>query len=104
MNWKIGMKVVCVESDGALYLRNGATYTIKIIEMCGCGDMAFGLSEITRPVEGQRCYRCNTPSTFRSYHAYRFRPLISDWAEEVLTNSLPKEHPVFSKIKERVEK
>lgn len=108
MSFRIGQKVVRVA--GTRIIPHNIPLTVSIVVTCPrCGIAGLGVEEYPKRNSDPEHY-CNCDCGFDfdsgywlSYSDY-FRPLEDNWAEEVLTNSLPKQHPVFSKIKERVEK
>lgn len=85
-NFRVGQRVVCVDVQGrygkVLYLKKGEIYTIKAINICGCGSIQLVLKEITADANNQYCSNCFTKNSIRSYLSERFRPIDETLAEE----------------------
>lgn len=106
MNWYIGQKVVWIAETYKEFV-NGKTYTIKGLQesLCKCNQIHIDVGVLYNT--GLYCLKCNTNIIKGPCKAWQkeenFRPLEEDFAERILENALPKQHPVFSKIeKEKI--
>jgi len=98
--FKIGQRVVCIDSIPTKYLKKGATYVINGFYACpDCGVLCVKLECFTNPVNSE-CLSCgHTSITDRPiYRESRFAPLsnIADAVEYRLSVSIPE----LTKIKE----
>lgn len=86
MNFKVGQKVVCVDSSGIKNISLGKTYTVTgISESCDCCSIEVSNIKAT-DIKGNlvlngakcRCITCNTvliSNGFAKFRADRFAPL-----------------------------
>lgn len=100
-NFKIGQKVICINSKSTMGSRAGIEekkiYTISRIDFCKCGDVYLEFSEIK--THTGHCTTCM--KIMDSYCGDRFRPLIYNSAtEEILEKFKLTEEKADIQIKE----
>lgn len=81
--FKIGQKVVCVDTTKARHIKQNEIYTISDVISCGCGAVHLVLFEFSFFDPSQICGSCKTPTKLTSFLPYRFRPIDYTFGEKL---------------------
>lgn len=89
MNFKIGQRVVCIETHPCARFFKGEIHIVKSFGECACGIKVIELEGVVAPYGKTRCLTCENLVVGSFYASRRFAPLSERTAEsEAFAESL----------------
>lgn len=94
-NFKVGQKVICIESHPYGFIKKGLIYIISSLYKCKCGDTHIGVKNINHP--GYTVCPKGGYIDMACFYSKRFAPIIEDKSaiKELIKN--------FKEVEERID-